>query len=96
MLQEYRGWNDQLLTFDLSSHRWSTCTCLVSNIGKPVSQGLFTRNVTVSLKITVKDEHCANNGRQFDGKMGCTLILPIKVSIKGTAHKNGDLNGTCK
>ena len=33
------------------------------------------------------------------GKMGCTPILSAKVStkmIKGAAHKNGDVDGTCK
>ena len=32
-------------------------------------------------------------------RMGCTLILSIKVSvkrIKGIAKKNGDVDGTCK
>ena len=31
--------------------------------------------------------------------MGCTLILPVKVSInkiKGASHKNGDVDGMYK
>ena len=33
------------------------------------------------------------------GKMGCTPILSIKVSIKnikGAAYKNSEVDGTCK